>query len=148
MTPRWIVADPKFKGELKLVVKDVKPIDAICEAPHNFTNEMEPYFILSEIHHDGKRETIVKFDPEYLIDLKRKTLRKKGDKKEKHHAPHIEKTKLSKKLFFNSLKPHQRFAYSILGAFMHQPGKWAPFVHGIIDKDKLDGAEIGFSIDT
>lgn len=154
MTKRWIVPDPKYKGELKLVVQDNRPIDAICEAPHNFTNEMEPYFYLTENHDkNGHRETTVHWHREYLADLKRKTLRKKGHKPTENkpkladHTEHIKKARVSKKLFFNSLKPHQRFAYSILGPFMHSPGKWAPFVHGIIDKDKLDGAEVGFELD-
>ena len=156
MTPRWISPDPKHKGELKLVVADKRPIDAICEAPHNFTNEMEPYLQLSEIHHpDGKREVKVYHHPDYLRDLRAKCLRKKGHKetveapKISDHTEHIKRAKVSKKLFFNSLKLHQRFAYSIFGNMFHAPtGVWRPFLHGIIDKDKLDGVVAGFEIDT
>jgi hypothetical protein len=155
MTPRWIIPDPKYKGELKLVVCEKRPIDAICEAPHNFTDEMEPYFIISHSYKvDGKRSVEVGWDRTYLRDLKRGTLRKKGHKptpekpKIADHTEHIVKAKMKRKEFFNSLKPHQRFAYSIFGPLFHNPpGVWRPFLHGIIDKDKLDGAEVGFEID-
>jgi hypothetical protein len=143
MIPRWIVPDREHQGELKLFVGP-KPIDAICEAPHNFTNEMEPYFILHEGLDPKTGQTIpvtVSWHKDYLRDLQLGRLRKKGHKIPHPEIPktsyeiHIKKAVLSRNEQFNSLKPHQRFVFSILGDLVHKP-KFKR-VHRFIFKEKL-----------
>lgn len=150
MTKRWIIPDPQYKGELKLVVAENRPIDAICEAPHNFTTDMEPYLIVSgNIGADGQQmENSVMWHQDYLHDLKKGTLKKKGHKMSHvDHSAFIEQAKINKYAIHNSLNPFQRFFYSILGPRAHKPGAIKPFVDLLFDKDKLNGAVAGIKID-
>jgi hypothetical protein len=154
--PRWIIPDKEYPGELKLVVSSVRPVDAICEAPHNFTNEMEPYFILHESIDPKTGEAMpvtVTWHKDYIQDLSRRRLRKKGHKiphpdlPKGMHDVHIGVALKTRKEFHNSMKIHQRFVYSILGDLIHNP-KFMPYLKPIFSKDHLNGAALGITIRT
>lgn len=149
---RWIVPDMKYPGHLKLVVGP-RPLDAICEAPHNYTTDMEPYL---EIHHvlaPGKMpEPKAAFHPDYLTHLQMGTLKKKGQKNvdPKPDAKPlidlaIETKRLSQAELHNSLNPLQRFIYSIAGPAAHSPRPFFKFIF----EDKLlgNGLVAGVKID-
>jgi hypothetical protein len=148
---RWICPDMKYPGHLRLFVAEPMPADAICEAPHNFTTEMEPYLELKHIiDPSGAPEVLVTWNPQYLIDLKSNKLKSKVTAVPHYSAaPLISQAKEVKALtvaeIHNSLNPFQRIAYAILGPAAHSP---SPFMK-VIFRNKLlgDGFVAGVKFD-
>lgn len=119
---KWIVDHPEIKGQFKLLASNEPPKGAYCEAPENFTREMEPYFVLIPmVTNTGHHAFAVKVDDAYH---KRNELKKQADEfrvLEEHKIIQESLKAAEEKRYFNSLNPAQRFFKSIFGKTTDHP---------------------------
>ncbi len=99
----------------KLISSHAVPSHAVCEAPENWTREMEPFIEVDAVKTGGQIKSIARLDPAWAkkhqekvdaqlsVDLVRMA----------KVAASIEKAKADIK--FNALNPVQRYIKSVLG---------------------------------
>lgn len=129
---------PGDKG-FKLVAAHNPPHNAICEAPENFTDEMEPYFEIKEgVAPDGKPQFSVEvakaFSERKLAD-QNKEIEKNLERAKSLIAAAHKSAEIRK---YNQMKPHQRFVKNVFGDLLVKSKR--PLAQKItkkIFKDKL-----------
>lgn len=101
----------------KLIAHRGVPSHAICEAPDNWTDEMEPYIYLTEVVDGGNKTIKPELDKKYFDWLANKASAKLQVDLKRMETIQAGIKKAQKEKAFNELKPYQRFVKSILGDY-------------------------------
>lgn len=111
---KYIVPNDSGDG-WKLLASRSVPSHAMCEAPDNYTREMEPFIRVSTIKDGGVMRVIPSLDPGWSKRVRESSdVQLKADlKRMQEVAEQMKKAEEREK--FNQLNPAQRYVKSILG---------------------------------